>query len=523
LLPIAFLLVVASASVAFADAPWVADRGDGTYQNPILFADYSDPDVVRVGGDFYMTASSFNCVPGLPVLHSCDLVNWELIGHAVQELPARFDEVQHGNGLWAPSIRFHDGYYWIFVGDPDWGILMTRAEDPAGPWSPLHMVQEGKGLIDPSPLWDDDGRAYLAHAYANSRSGRKSIIVGREMSPDGRKLIGEERLLIDGRDDVHPTIEGPKFYRHDGWYYLLAPAGGVKPGWQLAARCKEPLGTYEVKRVMEQGTTNINGPHQGGWVELDSGESWFVHFQDRLAYGRVVHLNPVRWVDGWPEMGVDLDGNGVGEPVATYDKPNVGRTYPTAAPTTTDEFDQTLNLTWQWQAMPRTDWASLDDRPGWLRLRAVPRPPGNFTAVPNQLLQKFPAPEFTATTRIELPAGATTVEAGLMVMGMEYAGLMVSPNGDGLKIERITSSGGGLDGDEHHVEADATVERRTAWLRVRVDEPAQCRFSYSSDGRHFQPLGDTFEARPGRWIGAKVGVVATGQDGFADLDWFRIE
>jgi beta-xylosidase len=274
---------------------------------------------------------------------------------------------------------------------------------------------------------------------------------------------------------------------------------------------------------MEQGTTNINGPHQGGWVELDSGESWFVHFQDRLAYGRVVHLNPVRWVDGWPEMGVDLDGNGVGEPVATYDKPNVGRTYPTAAPTTTDEFDQTLNLTWQWQAMPRTDWASLDDRPGWLRLRAVPRPPGNFTAVPNQLLQKFPAPEFTATTRIELPAGATTVEAGLMVMGMEYAGLMVSPNGDGLKIERITSSGGGLDGDEHHVEADATVERRTAWLRVRVDEPAQCRFSYSSDGRHFQPLGDTFEARPGRWIGAKVGVVATGQDGFADLDWFRIE
>jgi beta-xylosidase len=146
---------------------WVADNGDGTYKNPILCADYSDPDVIRVGDDFYMAASSFNCVPGLPILHSKDLVNWEIIGHAVPRFAdKRFDIPQHGNGIWAPSIRYHDGWFWIFVGDPDAGVLMTKAKDPAGPWTPLHLVKEGKGPIDACPLWDDDGNAYPVHAWA---------------------------------------------------------------------------------------------------------------------------------------------------------------------------------------------------------------------------------------------------------------------------------------------------------------------------------------------------------------------
>src|SRR3972149_827769 len=170
-------MIACSVCAPASDAePWVADQGDGTYRNPVLFADYSDPDAVRVGDDFYMPASSFNCVPGLPILHSRDLVNWRLIGHAIQQLPKRFDAVQHGNGLWAPSIRYHDGDFWIFVGDPDWGILMTRAVDPAGPWEPLHLVKAGQGLIDPCPLWDGD-QAYLVHAFAKSRAGKNSILV----------------------------------------------------------------------------------------------------------------------------------------------------------------------------------------------------------------------------------------------------------------------------------------------------------------------------------------------------------
>lgn len=351
------------------NAVWKPDNEDGTYKNPVIFADYSDPDVVRVGDDFYMTASSFNCVPGLPILHSKDLVNWKLIGHAIERFSdERFNIPQHGNGVWAPAIRYHNGWFWIFYGDPDAGIFMTKAKNPAGPWEPLHLVQEGKGLIDTCPLWDGDGNAYLIHAWANSRAGINSILTVRRMSPDGRKLLDEGTMVFDGRDGVQPTLEGPKFYKRNGYYYILAPAGGVKQGWQLALRSKNVFGSYEAKKVLEQGTTNINGPHQGGWVELENGENWFLHFQDRGAYGRVVHLNSVRWVDDWPLMGIDLDGNGIGEPVTEYKKPDVGKKYPIEVPQTSDEFNsKKLGLQWQWQANPRSDWMSLTVR----RLSAI--------------------------------------------------------------------------------------------------------------------------------------------------------
>ncbi len=508
---------VGSASAEVA-APWVADQGDGTYKNPVLFADYSDPDVVRVGDDFYMTSSSFNCVPGLPILHSRDLVNWTLIGHAIKRLPERFDAVQHGNGIWAPALRYHDGWFWIFVGDPDWGVLMTRARDPAGPWEPLHVVQAGDGLIDPCPLWDDDGRAYLVHAYAKSRAGKNSILVAREMSPDGRSLVGPEHLVIDGRNDAHPTIEGPKFYKRNDWYYILAPAGGVKPGWQLAARSRKPFGPYEVKRVLEQGSTDINGPHQGAWVSLANGGDWFVHFQDLDAYGRVVHLNPVHWVDDWPEMGVDVDGNGVGEPVTTHQKPQANGEQPIRVPQTTDEFDGPINLAWQWQANPQPGWMETDARPGWLRLYAQPQPQTDLTAAANQLLQKFPAPKFSATARLD-PSNLADAEAGLVVLGLEYAGLFASRVDEGVQLVQL--SGGQNKQEQQH--AKVAVKQDELWLRVDVRPEALCRFSYSTDGQHFEPLGAEFTAKPGRWIGAKAGLVCFGEKGFADFDWFRIE
>lgn len=518
LLALSLLLTVGSQAGA---APWISDQGDGTYKNPILYADYSDPDVVRVGDDFYMTASSFNCVPGLPILHSRDLVNWRLIGHAIERLPKQFDAVQFGNGIWAPSIRYHDGHYWIFVGDPDRGIFMTRATDPAGPWEPLQVVKEGAGLIDPCPLWDDD-KAYLVYAYAKSRSGKNSILVAQEMSLDGRSVIGEERLIIDGTNNVHPTLEGPKWYKRNGEYYILAPAGGVKPGWQLAFRAKEPFGPYEVRRVLEQGTTKINGPHQGGWVELENGENWFVHFQDRGTYGRVVHLNPVRWVDGWPEMGVDLDGNGVGEPVTTHEKPTVDGNYPTETPATSDSFSGPLGLQWQWQGNPQRDWESLTKRPGWLRLYAVEPPPGDLTAAPNSLLQKLPAPTFTATTRIDFTPGQDGARAGLIVMGLTFSGILVRAEGEKLAVEQIGNDVPGTQGDDK-THAAEQIARAPIWLRVNVAPEARCTYSFSTDGKVFRPLGKPFVASPGKWIGAKVGLVCTGEDGYADFDSFEIE
>ena len=286
---------------------WVSDLGNGKYKNPVLNADYSDPDVCRVGDDYYMTASSFASVPGLPILHSKDLVNWKLINHAIEKLePAEiFASVQHGNGVWAPSIRFHKGEFYIYWGDPDYGIYMVKTTNPAGKWSKAVMVKPGKGLIDPCPLWDEDGRAYVAHAYAGSRAGIKSILAVFEMNAEGTQAITPSRTVYDGHAD-DPTIEGTKFHKRNGEYYIFAPAGGVATGWQVVMKSENVYGPYERKVVLAQGKTPINGPHQGAWVDTQEGEDWFFHFQDKGAYGRIVHLQPMVWKDnGFPVIGID--------------------------------------------------------------------------------------------------------------------------------------------------------------------------------------------------------------------------
>src|SRR5262245_43459018 len=370
------ILFLAICQSLLAQSVWTPDNRDGTYKNPIIHADYSDPDVIRVGNDFYLTASSFNSSPGLPILHSKDLVNWRIIGHALEYKSPRdvFANPQHVNGVWAPAIRYHKNYFYIFFPDPDYGIYMTKARNPAGPWSAPLLIRSAKGWIDPCPFWDDDGNAYLVHAWANSRSGIKSILTINKMSEDGTKILDEGQMVFDGHAH-HPTIEGPKLYKRNGYYYIFAPAGGVPTGWQTVLRSKNIYGPYEDKIVMDQGTTDINGPHQGAWVELKSGESWFIHFQDRGAYGRVVHLQPLRWMNDWPVIGIDKDRDGKGEPVSSFKKPAVLTRARPMAPETTDEFTSPVpGLQWQWQANFDKSWSSLTSKPGWLRFYSVPLP-----------------------------------------------------------------------------------------------------------------------------------------------------
>src|SRR5699024_5876883 len=303
------------------------------------------------------------------------------------------------------------------------GIYMVKAKNPAGEWSKPVLVKKGKGLIDPSPLWDDDGKAYLVYAFARSRAGINSLLVVQEMMPDGTEMIGEPVLVFDGHGE-HPTVEGPKFYKRNDYYYILAPAGGVEYGWQLALRSKHVLGPYEEKVVMHQGNTDRNGPHQGGMVELESGESWFIHFQDKGGYGRVVHLNPIHWENGWPMMGKDINGDGIGEPVTTYKKPDVGQTYPIHTPVESDEFDSnSLGLQWQWHANPEVYWAFSHGNKDKLRLYSTGLPEDftNYWDVPHLLLQKFPAQSFTVTTKLEFtPSDEETGEKkGLIIMGRD--------------------------------------------------------------------------------------------------------
>ncbi len=509
---------------------WVSDNGDGTYTNPVLYADYSDPDAVRVGEDYYMTASSFNCVPGLPILHSRDLVNWELIGHALPKQPPYdvFATVQHGGGVWAPCIRYHKNEFYIYYPDPDYGIYMVKAANPRGPWSEPLLVQAGKGLIDPSPLWDDDGKAYLVYAFAGSRAGVKSVLMVSGMNADGTKLQGNSFMIFDGHKN-HPTVEGPKFYKRNGYYYIFAPAGGVAPGWQMVLRSKNIFGPYEDKTVMAQGKTDINGPHQGAWVDTKMGENWFLNFQDLKAYGRVVHLNPMKWVNDWPVIGTDLTGEGTGNPVRTYKKPNVGKAYPVMTPDESDEFNSgDLGLQWQWHANYQTVWGFPSGNLGFYRLNCIPKPADavNMWNVSNLLLQKFPAQEFTVTTKLTFDARFDGEEVGLIVMGMDYGKLFFKREGGNLVVRTATCKQADK-GNKEELSEPKTTASSTVYFRVQVRKGAECSFSFSSDGSEFSPIGTQFTVREGRWIGAKVGLYALrngviNDSGSADIDWFRI-
>ena len=534
ILMVALFLIISNAALAQITNPisnvWIADQGNGTYKNPILYADYSDPDAVRVGDDYYMVASSFNCIPGLPILHSRDLVNWALIGHALQKQPPFevFDKVQHGNGVWAPCIRYHKNEFYIYYPDPDFGIYMVKTSNPAGSWSEPLLVQSGKGLIDPSPLWDDNGKAYLVYALAGSRAGIKSVILINQMNNEGTKLLGNSTMLFDGHKE-HPTVEGPKIYKRNSYYYIFAPAGGVPTGWQLVLRSKDAFGPYESKVVMAQGKTDINGPHQGAWVDTKTGENWFLNFQDLGSYGRVVHLNPMKWINNWPVIGNDSDGDGIGEPVRTFKKPNVGKSYPVMTPPESDEFNgSTLGLQWQWHANYQTAWGYSSGNLGFFRLNCIPRPAetSNFWNISNLLLQKFPAPEFTATTKLTFDARFDGEEVGLVVMGLDYGTISIVRTNGKLEIRTAFCKQADKSGKEE-ITSTVPVETSTIYFGVKVEAGAVCNFAYSTDGEMFYPVGKPFKASQGRWIGAKLGFYALrdgiiNDAGSADIDWFRI-
>lgn len=512
---------------------WVADLGNGSYKNPVLNADYSDPDVVRAGDDYYMVTSSFDAVPGLPVLHSRDLVNWKIIGHALLRQPPfdHFSKTQHGNGVWAPSIRYHKDEFYIYYPDPDFGIYMLKSTDPNKGWSAPVLVEKGKGLIDPCPLWDEDGKVYLVYAFAGSRAGIKSVIAIKELNKEGDQTINEGVLVYDGHE-TDPTIEGPKFYKRNNYYYIFAPAGGVSTGWQLVLRSKNVYGPYERKVVMDQGKSIVNGPHQGAWVNTPAGEDWFLHFQDKGVYGRAVHLQPVKWLNDWPVIGTDPDGDGKGEPVSSYRKPVTAKKYPITTPAESDEFtDVQLGKQWQWQANPKPVWSFLDPSKSVLRLFTVqvPDSAANYWEVPNLLLQKFPAEVFMATAKVRFSPNPKleNEKTGLIIMGQDYAHIAVKSTKKGLNLVYNTCIGA----NHGKAEVETIIQSLTKneiYLRVKVNQAGLCQFSYSTDGQTYKNAGQEFQAVKGQWIGAKMGLFATRENltndaGYADFDWFRVE
>ena len=509
---------------------WQSDLGNGTFQNPIIYADYSDPDVIRVGDTFYMTASSFQYVPGLPILVSKDLVNWELKNYAIKHaLPFdTYDSPAHAKGIWAPSIRYHNGEFYIFVGMPDEGIFVLKTKDPLGEWSEPYLLLPGKGYIDPCPIWCDDGSAYVVHAYAKSRIGFKSILGVFPMSKDAMQCLGPDTFLYDGTTE-NPTIEGPKVYHRNGYYYIFAPAGGVKYGWQVVLRSKNIYGPYEARTVMQQGSSNINGPHQGGLTETLSGEEWFLHFQDAGAYGRICHLQPVTWKDNWPVIGKEIGHTGCGEPQLQYAKPtgcpSVSPVYLEAS----DSFSSdTLGLQWQWFANPKPDFYSLTARSGALRLYSInptQKAEPFLWNCANVLTQKIVCPQFRADFTLDVSGLQPNERAGALIIGAEDMSLAVQKNDSSLMLICFESFTG-----KDHVKQERglfsiPVESLTSVISFRISfyKNRVCRMSYClAPEAGSTELPFDFVPSAHTWTGVKTGIYSTVLDqsihaGFADF------
>ena len=554
---------------------WLADLGNGNYRNPILYADYSDPDAIRVGEDYFMVASSFSNSPALPILHSKDLVNWKVVNYCLKHIPEfRYNNPLHGCGVWAPSIRYHEGTYYVCFPMPDEGIYMTTTKDPFGEWSEPVNIRPGAGWIDPCPFWDDDGNAYLVAGVAKSRIGYKSVLHIVRMRPDGMGILGDEVKIFDGNENDQITIEGPKMYKRNGYYYIFAPAGGVKTGWQTILRSKNPFGPYEYKVVLRQGDSLVNGPHQGAWVDTITGEDWFLHFQDVYAAGRITHLQPMHWENDWPIIGVNKEGNDYGEPVMQYVKPNIGKTaeefkdtdkYPVCEPDTTDEFDtDKMMLQWQWNSNYDDSWyVTKTDAYGkktpdgsYIRLNALAstplRPVSDYR---NLLLQKWPAPEFECVTKMCVNGLENGDYAGIVSLGVEYGAVGIVKNFVEYAIRTVRGTQSfdceaaysKEDFKDYPIAKDTFADKeKTVYLRYTVKRTGtkdtkemalavknvpveEVTLEISFDGKAYEKQV-SFTAKAGRWVGVKNGMFVNHNneiknenqgDGFVTADYIR--
>ncbi|WP_054136598.1 glycoside hydrolase 43 family protein [Blastomonas sp. AAP25] len=516
-LALALALALGGATSATATPP--ANR---QYANPIIWADYSDPDVIRVGDRYYMVSSSFHLSPGIPVLESADLVSWRIIGHVLPRLP--FDPAydmpgphtltdgiskpiggtRYASGTWAPSIRHHAGKFFVYVATPDEGIFMMTATDPRGPWSAPIQVIAGPGLEDPCPFWDDDGSAWLIHG----RVGAGPLILHR-MSADGTRVLDQGIVVAEDRQRL-PVLEGPKLYKRDGYYYIFAPIGGVSTGPQAVGRSRRITGPYEWRDVLLP-TAEVKGPHQGGYVETPSGQGWFVHFNSTGAFGRITWLEPVRWEDGWPLM-----GDASNRPVASAAAPDVPASSPRFALQASDEFSgRRLGLQWQWNHNPDDRRWSLADRPGWLRLSA-----GHaryLTHARNTLTQMLTGPHMVATARIDLRRMADGQRAGLTMFGVRPTWIGAVREGG---VTRLAFASEG-------VETLGEPLPATALFRVEVGPDQRAHYSWSADGRRFSPIGKALQLAPfSWWRGSRPGLFtfthAASPAGSIDVDWVRI-
>ncbi len=501
-----------------------SDNGDGTYTNPVIAADFPDPDVILVDSTYCMVNTTMFTFPGVPVLKSYDLVNWQYCCNAVQ----RFDYSpcydldgcnRYGHGQWATSLKYHNGkYYLLFITLQEGGFLCT-ADKPEGPWQ---IRKVPKGFYDPGLFFDDDGRIYVAHGYSSINVTE----LDTNFAPKGN-----DSLVYTG--NIRRGLEGTHVYKINGYYYMYSTYGGLD-GIQVALRSKNIYGPYEQKVVMRDTTPGPNfGIHQGALMKTVTGEWWTMLFVDSGPFGRFPSLQPVTWVDGWPMVGVD------GKAVATYRKPNVGRVYPATTLPTSDEFDDAeLGLQWGWDHNPDPAAWSLTERPGYLRLRTVSvvdsLPKARNTLTQRMVAYYSDTLVSIATTKMDISHIKEGDVAGLAVFQDPYAFVgMRKANGKVYVI--MVNNGKTID--------SSVVKEQTIYVRASAiygsgaahyfdgkgaTGTGTASFLYSLDDRSFKTIGNELHMRFNLRIftGNKFCLFnyATSETGgYVDFEWFRTE
>ncbi len=510
------------ATVAFAGAgraaPW-GDQGDGTFRNPILPADYSDIDAIGVGQDFYAISSTFQYSPGMVILHSTDLVHWRILGHAVGDLTQISREMnwdrmnRTGRGVWAGSLRFHGGKFWLYFGTPDDGYFMTTARNPAGPWDPLACVMKASGWDDCCPFWDDDGQGYLVGTRfaADSGNGKRYNIHLFKLASDGKTLVsGFDKILYQSQGS-----EANKLYKWNGLYYHFFSEVHREGRVTMIRRSATLTGPAEIHQLNHVNKTVNREPNQGGIVQTAAGDWWFVTHQGAGAWeGRTLCLLPVTWRDGWPIIG-QPGADGIGNMVWQAKKPLADQ--PVVLPQTSDTFDgPTLGPQWEWNYQPRAEKWSLTARPGWLRLQAFhPLERGNLLKAGNTVTQRTFAADGEATVKLDVAHMADGQAAGLCHYSGKYAWIGVTQSGG---ARRIAFS------DNGKLTPGPAVEGPLVWLRSLISGEGSTTWAYSFNGRDFTPFGGRFRFAWANYRGDRIGIFTYNDDadaGFVNVDEFQ--
>ncbi|QEC74389.1 glycosyl hydrolase 43 family protein [Arachidicoccus ginsenosidivorans] len=502
---------------------WSADNGDGTYKNPILWGDWPDPDIIRVGDDFYMVSTSMHYVPGCPIITSKDLVNWQMAGYAVDHYreDPRYNlkgGEMYLRGSWAATIRHHNGLFYVGFCTPNWGkekghFSMCTAKDIKGPWKRTIFPEY---LYDPGLFFDDNGKVYVAH-------GQGKLYV-TELASDALSVIGKPRLIWDKsiavpKGSTAPKggygMEGSHVYKVNGYYYITCPAGGTQ-GWQMCLRSKSIYGPYESKVIcQDESSYPGNGLHQGGMVQLKDGSWWFMIMQDRGPIGRVPNLVPVVWKDGWPMLG--KDGNSKG--VTRYPKPITRKHAAISLPATSDEFSSPkLGLQWQWNHNPDNSKWSLSANKGYLRLHSSFAKDLVWTR--NTLTQRVQGPSSEAVVELSLSGLKDGDVAGFGIFQSPYAYIALKQSGRERMLIMV-NNGQVIDSVSHFTTPKI-------WIKAQAtDQQFMARFAYSTDGTHFKWMGTPLHMGLGyAWTANRFALFNFNTKkgnigGYADFNWFH--